>query len=143
MEENVLKDFETFKEFPDNKLKITSNSPYYLIKKSKKSFIARKNIDFISSINILGIDRLITKSSYYNVVDGNLVYQNKSISNIDGSNKEYFDKEEKVKIFLLSEILNISENGVYYISSENINSLIEFKEENAKTYNMKPRKFYF
>ena len=33
MEENVLKDFETFSEFPDKYLKVNSTSNYFLIKK--------------------------------------------------------------------------------------------------------------
>ena len=47
MEENVLKDFETFNEFPDKYLKINKNSNYYFIRKIKEDFITKVNIDSI------------------------------------------------------------------------------------------------
>ena len=63
MEENVLKDFETFSEFPDKYLKVSKNSSYYFIKKSGENFVAKRSLDSLSTVNIFNKDKsLITKA---------------------------------------------------------------------------------
>lgn len=143
MEENVLKDYETFSEFPDNYLKVNKNSNYYLIKIRRESFITKKMIDSVEVLEILGVKKLLTQKSYYDVNDGELVFHTRVISNLDGSDKEFIDVEKYIEITPLSSILNISENGVYYLTSEDIEPLVTYKEEGAKEYGLKPRKNYF
>lgn len=143
MEENVLKDFETFSEFPDKYLKVSKNSSYYFIKKSGENFVAKRSLDSLSTVNIFNKDKLLTKKSYYDVSTGSLILKTVSIKDIDGNNEEFVENKNNVDIISLSSILNINENGVYYLSKEDINTLVNYKEGSAKTYNLKPRKYYF
>lgn len=143
MEENVLKDYETFSEFPDKYLKVSKNSNYYLIKKRRESFITKKMIDSIETLEILGVQKLLIQKSYYDVTDGELIFHTRVISDLDGSNKEFLDIEKDIEISMLSSVLNISESGVYYLAQEDIEPLVTYKEKGAKEYGLKPRKNYF
>lgn len=143
MEENVLKDYETFSEFPDKYLKVSKNSNYYLIKKKRESFISKKMIDSIETLEILGVQKLLMQKSYYDVNNGELIFHTRVISDLDGSNKEFIDIEKYIEIIPLSSVLNIKENGVYYLTGEDIEPLVTYKEEGAKQYGLKPRRNYF
>ena len=143
MEENVLKDFETFNEFPNKYLRVNSNSNYYFIQKLNKNFITKKNIDSISTINIFNKEKIVMKKSYIDVNTGLVALKVGSIKNVDGDNEEFIYNEDDVKIISLSSILNIKGNDVYYLSKEDIETIVNFKEENAKTYNLESRKYYF
>ena len=135
--------FETFKEFPEKSLKISSSSNYYFIKKLNDDFITKRNIDSISNINVLGINKLLTEKSYYNVLDGSLVLKTRSISDMDGKNEEFFESLDKIEIIRFSSILNIKGNSVYYLTKDEIEGLINYKECSAKTYKNIPKKNYF
>ena len=131
MEENVLKDFETFEEFPDKYLKVSKDSNYYYIKKDNIACIARRNIDLISSN---GIDTTVFLS-YYSVLDGHLVSKTRITNKtriLDGAN-----------IISLSEIFNIDNNDSYKLTKEDVDTLTDFKEENSKNYSKLPKKYYF
>jgi len=143
MEENVLKDFETFNEFPDKYLKVNKSSNCYLVNKNGKKFITKKILDSVTILEILGSQKILTVRSYYDINNGELILNTKSISNVDGINEEFLEKEENVEIDSLSNILNIDENGSYYLLKEDIDKIVNFKEESAKTYGLKPRKYYF
>lgn len=143
MEENVLKDFETFNEFPDKYLKINKNSNYYFIRKIKEDFITKVNIDSIYNLKVFNKDKIITEKSYYDVVTGNLILKTRSIRDIETNTEELINHEEKVEINSLNSIFNVQENGVYYLSREDLNILLNYKEESAKTYGLKPRKNFF
>lgn len=143
MEENVLKDFETFNEFPDKYLKVNKSSNCYLVNKNGKKFITKKILDSVTILEILGSQKILTVRSYYDINNGELILNTKSISNVDGINEEFLEKEENVEIDSLSNILNIDENGIYYLLKEDIDKIVNFKEESAKTYGLKPRKYYF
>lgn len=143
MEENVLKDFETFNEFPDKYLKINKNSNYHFIKKLKECFITKENLDSMYTLKVLNKDKIILEKSYYDVVTGNLVLNTRSIRDIKTDTEELINPEENVEKISLSSILNIDENGVYYLCREDINTLVNYKEESSKTYGLKPRKNYF
>ena len=143
MEENVLKDFETFNEFPEKYLKVNKSSNYYLVSKNGKKFVAKKMLDSVTFLEVLGSQKILTVRSYYDINSGELVLSTKGISNVEGINEEFLEMEEKVEINSLSSILNIDENGIYYLLKEDIDELINFKESNAKTYGLKPRKYYF
>lgn len=129
MEENVLKSFETFDEFPNKYLKVNSNSNYYFIRKKDNNFVTKKNIDLISNITK---EQVLVKSSYYDVISGNLIYKEAFISDINGKSKEII-KCEDVKIILLSTIFNVKGNGMYYLTKDDINVLVSY-EEKSKTY---------
>ena len=143
MEENVLKDFEIFNEFPEKYLKVNKSSNCYLVNKNGKKFITKKILDSVTVLEILGSQKILTVRSYYDINNGELILNTKSISNVDGTNEEFLEKEENVEIDSLSNILNIDENGIYYLLKEDIDKIVNFKEESAKTYGLKPRKYYF
>lgn len=143
MEENVLKDFETFNEFPEKYLKVNKSSNCYLVNKNGKKFITKKILDSVTVLEILGSQKILTVRSYYDINNGELILNTKSISNVDGTNEEFLEKEENVEIDSLSNILNIDENGIYYLLKEDIDKIVNFKAECAKTYGLKPRKYYF
>jgi len=137
MEEAVLKDFETFNEFPDKYLKVNSSSSYYLVKKNNNEFVTKRNIDLISIINIFSNQKLLLVKSYYDVNTGELILNTKSISNIDRSNEEFIEPQKDVFITHLNSILNIEGNNEYYLSKEDINNLTNYEK---KSYNKVKRK---
>lgn len=143
MEENVLKDFETFNEFPDKYLKVDKSSNYYLVNKNGEKFVAKKMLESVTILEILGSQKILTVKSYYDINNGELIASTKSISDSNGTSEEFLEKEENVEIDSLNSILNIDENGVYYLLKEDIDEIVNFKESNAKTYGLKPRKYYF
>ena len=116
MEENVLKDFETFNEFPEKYLKVNKSSNCYLVNKNGKKFITKKILDSVTVLEILGSQKILTVRSYYDINNGELVFHTRVISNLDGSDKEFIDVEKYIEITPLSSVLNISENGVYYLT---------------------------
>lgn len=143
MGENVLKDFETFNEFPDKYLKVNKNSNCYLVNKNWEKFVAKRILESVTILEILGNQKILTVRSYYDINNGEVVLNTKSISDSDGRNEEFLEMEENIEINSLRSILNIGENGVYYLEQQDIAVLVNFKKENAKTYGLKPRKCYF
>lgn len=134
MEEIYLKEDETFFEYPNKYLKITSDSNIYYIKLNNKKYIAKSNIDSLESTNDLNTNILI--QSFYNVLDGSKVLTRKKIISKD---KAIASTNFNAKIIRLSKILNLTGNGVVEFSINDINTILEYKEEKAKKY----RKFYF
>ena len=143
IEENILKNFETFEKFPNKKIMVIKNSNYYYISKDDKNYIAQKKIEWKSSIEVDGVQKLLIKSNYYNVIDGSLVCQVKFISEVNKKNKKIIENGNNIKIILLSDVLNINDNGVYYLTKEDIEILMNYKNANSTTYGMKPKKNYF
>ena len=143
MAENVLKDLETFDEFPEKVLLINKNSDYYYVNKDGKNYVTEKNIDLITNIEVSEEDKIFVKSSYYSVLDGTLICKTEFISDIDGKTKDFIKSADNIEIIRLNKILNINENGVSYLTKEDIEIIMNYKEESAKTYGMKPKKGYF
>lgn len=143
MGENVLKDLETFDEFPDKILVVNNNSDYYYITKEEKNFVTERNIDSISNIDVDGEEKVLVKSSYYDVINGSLICKTEFISDINKKNKKFTKCDENIKIISLNDVLNINGIQESYLTKEEIETLINYKEENAKTYGMTPRENYF
>ena len=143
MRENVLKDLQTFYEFPEKILIVNNNSDYYYINKDGKNYVTERNLDLITNIEICGEEKIFVKSSYYSVLDGSLICKTEFTSDIDGKSKDFIKCQDNIKIIRLNKILNINENGVSYLTKEDIKIIMNYKEEEAKTYGMKPKKGYF
>lgn len=143
IEENILKKFETFEQFPNKKIMVIRNSNYYYISKDDKHYIAQKKIEWKSNIEVAGVQKCLVKSNYYNVINGSLVCQVKFINEVNKKNKKIVENGNNIQIILLSDILNINDNGVYYLTKEDIETIINYKEESAKTYGMKYKTNYF
>ncbi len=134
MDEIYLKQEETFFEYPDKYLKIKSNSNLYYIEIDGNKFVARSNIDSLESTLDSNVN--ILTQSFYSVLDGMKVL---SCKKVILNNKVVASTKSDVKIIRLSKILNLTGNSVVEFSLDDINTLLDFKEEKAKQY----RKFYF
>ena len=137
MEENVLKDFETFDEFPNKYLKVNESSNYYLINKKGKKFVAKKKLHVVT-IEVFRKQKIVCVSKYYDINNEQLVMQTKSISNLDGTNEEHFEIKDVISITSLSSVLDLDKNGVCYLLKEDVDDLI--KEEQPKVYKLKLKK---
>lgn len=124
MEENVLKDFETFNEFPDSYLEIKSDSEYYYVGKKTESFVAKRKVDLVSTVRIYSKEKVLEVESYYDVFNGNKILKTESISNLDGRNKEFVKKDDGVKIIPLNSILE-EESEIIYLSRKDVTKLIK------------------
>lgn len=121
MEENVLKNFETFLEYPDKYLKVGKNSNLYYIKNDNQTYIARENIDslFYQEPNLFSCEK-----SYYDVIDG------KKVLTI----KPYTLKNNKSRVILLNSLLD--NNTELYLGLSDIEKLInsnQKRKEKIKT----------
>lgn len=134
MDEIYLKEEETFFEYPDKYLRIKSNSNLYYIEIDGNKFVARSNIDSLESTLDSNVN--ILTQSFYSVLDGMKVL---SCKKVILNNKVVASTKSNVKIIRLSKILNLTGNSVVEFSLDDINTLLDFKEEKAKQY----RKFYF
>lgn len=134
MDEIYLKQEETFFEYPDKYLRIKSNSNLYYIEIDDNKFVARSNIDSLESTLDSNVN--ILTQSFYSVLDGMKVL---SCKKVILNNKVVASTKSDVKIIRLSKILNLTGNSVVDFSLDDINTLLNFKEEKAKQY----RKFYF
>lgn len=134
MDEIYLKQEETFFEYPDKYLRIKSNSNLYYIEIDDNKFVARSNIDSLESTLDSNVN--ILTQSFYSVLDGMKVL---SCKRVILNNKVVASTKSDVKIIRLSKILNLTGNSVVEFSLDDINTLLDFKEEKAKQY----RKFYF
>ncbi len=134
MDEIYLKQEETFFEYPDKYLRIKSNSNLYYIEIDNNKFVARSNIDSLESTLDSNVN--ILTQSFYSVLDGMKVL---SCKKVILNNKVVASTKSDVKIIRLSKILNLTGNSVVDFSLDDINTLLNFKEEKAKQY----RKFYF
>ena len=127
MDKRVLMDFETFDEFPDKYLCVNKDSSYYFIRKENETFVAKRNIELISSN---GYDDTYIIFGYYNVLDGSLVFKTKIINK---NNKKTIE-DCGAQVFLLSKILNIKNNSSPYLSKEDIENIVALKETDQKVY---------
>lgn len=134
MDEIYLKQEESFFEYPDKYLRIKSNSNLYYIEIDDNKFVARSNIDSLESTLDSNVN--ILTQSFYSVLDGMKVL---SCKKVILNNKVVASTKSDVKIIRLSKILNLTGNSAVDFSLDDINTLLNFKEEKAKQY----RKFYF
>ena len=136
MSTKILKDFETFEEFPDGVLEINSNTNLVYIEKENETFIAREILKKMSGDN----SNLEYELKYKDVINNNVILT----AEIKKENEEtvisYPKEPFKVyQIIHLNEILNIKENNPYYLSLEDIMNLYSFKEQEPT----EKRKYYF
>jgi len=136
MHKKILKDFETFEEFPDGVLEINNNTNLVYIQKGTETFIAREFLKKLFEDN----SSIEYELKYKDVID-NKVRLTAEIKKENGKTVINYPKEpfKVYQVIHLNEILNIKENNSYYLSLEDIISLCSFKEEESK----EKRKYYF
>ena len=118
MEENILKDFETFDEFPNKYMLIDKNSSYYYVKLNDEGFIAKRNIKKIS-FDGKNVEVLL---SYYNVIDGSLILNTKKTHTEFEVLKEFFG----AYVLSLNKLFTITDNEKYYLNKNDIKEIINF-----------------
>ena len=129
MEKNVLKDFQTFEEFPEKYLLLDEKSNAFYVKVQEECFIARRRINYVSNVKP-DSDILKYKNSYYNVVNGKCIVKLSFFSSLEEQNDYIMDAEGEIKILPLSKILNLKNNKKYYLSRDDIELLVNFEKEN-------------
>lgn len=136
MDAKILKDFETFEEFPDGVLEIKNNTNLVYIQKGTDAFVAREYLKKISGDNT----NLEYELKYRDVINNKVILtaeiKNENVKTIINYPKEPF---KVYQVANLDEILNIKENSPYYLSFEDIVNLCSFKEEEPT----EKRKYYF
>lgn len=136
MDARILKDFETFEEFPDGVLKIDKNTNLVYIQKGTETFVAREYLKKMSGDN----SNLEYELKYKDVID-NKVRLTAEIKKQNEKTIINYPKEpfKVYGIIHLNEILNVKENSPYYLTLEDIINLCSFKEEEST----EKRKYYF
>lgn len=136
MNEKVLKDFETFEEFPSAVLEIKPNTNLVYIEKGTGAFIAREVIKKAS-----GDDSNVEYELKYRDVVNNKVRLTAEIKRENGTTVISYPKEpfEVYKVIHLDEILKVKQNSPYYFTLEDIKNIDSFKEQEP----IERRKYYF
>lgn len=125
MNELLLRSYETFSEIPDGKLLVTENSNLMYIRIGRFAFIAR---EFVDSVTNEGASATY-KISYLNVKSPEKILELEIIKNINNNEKQVLNTMEDIEIISLSKILNIKGNGVSILSKNDIDNLLDFKQE--------------
>lgn len=136
MSEKILKDFETFEEYPEAVLEIKPNTNLVYIQKGEETFVAR---EFLKKMT--GDDSSVEYVLKYKDVINNKVKLTAEIKNENGTTVINYPKEpfKVYQIIHLDEILNIKYNDRYYFSLNDVITLCNFKEQEA----IEKRKHYF
>ena len=136
MGKNELEDFhvQNFEEVPNGYLLVDNNSNYFYIKYLSKSFVAIQNIDLVTIDKIDCVDRIVIEKSYYDVRNGDFILEDCSIYSITEKEKVNSNIDKDTKIIPLSDMLNIKENGILYLSLDDINNIINLYEKKKKIY---------
>lgn len=136
MDAKILKDFETFEEFPDGVLEVKNNTNLVYIQKGTETFVAREFLKKVSGDN----SNLEYELKYKDVVDNRVKLTAEIIKTTDKTVISYPKEPFKIyQLIHLNEILNIKENNPYYLTLEDIINLCSFKEEEPT----EKRKYYF
>ena len=126
MSTKILKDFETFEEFPNGVLEIKSNTNLVYIEKENGTFIAREFFKKVSSDNL----NLQYEIKYKNVINNDIILTAKIIKENNKTIINYPKEFLKVyQVTHLNEILNIKGNDSYYLTLEEIINLYSYKQE--------------
>ena len=125
MNELLLRSYETFSEIPEGKLLVTENSNLMYIRIGRFAFIAREFVDSVTNEDT----STTYKISYLNVKDHKRILELEIIKNINNNEKRVLNKREDVEIIPLSKILNIKGNGVSILSQNDVDNILNFKEE--------------
>ena len=125
----TLKNNATFYELPDAVLKVTEKSNLVRIQKGDKAFVAREIIDSIIAEN----DIATYIVNYYDVIDGSKVLSleiKRSVITNEVLNPEV---TKNIDMMHLSKIFNVTYDSVRYLNLDEVNALINYKEEKSFT----------
>lgn len=132
MIKKVLKDFETFEEFPNGYLCINNKSSYYFIMIGLKRYITKKQID---SVQVNENQNVIIEERFCDVKDGSSILRTRNIVSSKYNIIEYINCIEPIKVILLSSILK--ENETFYLSKKGIDCITRVNNKQLKPKNSK------
>lgn len=133
MEQKILTDFDSFEEYPNGLLRISSDSNLFYVEIDGNKYIVREMLERFKNNGT----ELTYNKNYYEVLKNELVFSCECIKSlIDGKTT---CKTENIKLIKLSEILNLRGNSVSNFDKEDIEKLIGYKGEKSQN----PRKYYF
>ena len=134
MEAKILKSEESFYEFPDGILEITKKSNLVYINMQDNVYIAKEVIKSVLHHE----DKIDYIINYYDVKNNEKILKLSIEKSLDSAKLGCISNHKDLKIIPLTNILNIRESSVVYYTLEDIDTLINFKEEKAsfakKTY---------
>lgn len=125
MNELLLRSYETFDEIPEGKLLVTQNSNLMYVRIGRFAFIAREFVDSVMNEDT----NAICKISYLNVKDQKKLLELEIVKNFNTNENQVLNKRADVQIIPLSIMLNIKGNGVAILTQNDVDSLLDFKEE--------------
>ena len=125
----TLKNNATFYELPDAVLKVTEKSNLVRIQKGDKAFVAREIIDSIIAEN----DIATYIVNYYDVIDGSKVLSLEIKRSVITNKVLNPEVTKNIDIILLSKIFNVTYDSVRYLNLDEVNALINYKEEKSFT----------
>lgn len=125
MEELILRNYESFNENPLGVLLVKKNSNLMYLRIARNAFIVREFIDNIISDN----DSVKYVISYYNVKNSEKVLTLTIEKTLSSNEIKTSDKKEYINIIPLSEILNIKDDKITTLCMEDIDNIVNFKEE--------------
>ena len=128
MEDQILKNYESFDEKMDAILLVGNNSNLMYIKKGEDIFIAH---EFINSV-ITDNSNIIYTTTYYNVKDNKKILELKIVKTLAGGIVTYSNEDSKVQILPLSKLLNIKGNSKYYLTEQDVDTLINYNKKSIK-----------
>lgn len=125
MEELILRNYESFTENPLGVLLVKENSNLMYLRIARKAFVVREFIDNIVSDN----DNIKYVICYYDVKNNEKVLTLSLERSLFSGEIKKSNKREDMNIIPLSKILNIKDNERTILSMEDIDNIINFKEE--------------
>ena len=128
MKEIILGSYDTFDEIPEGLLLVKENSNLMYIRIGSDVFIAREFIDTVLADNTNYSFIL----SYYNVKNNEKILTLEVKKDIEKDTTLMTSIKSNTNIIRLSKVLNIKNNKVIMLSLEDINNLIDFKEQYIK-----------
>lgn len=125
----TLKNNATFYELPDAVLKVTEKSNLVRIQKGDKAFVAREIIDSIIAEN----DIATYIVNYYDVIDGSKVLSLEIKRSVITNKVLNPEVTKNIDMMHLSKIFNVTYDSVRYLNLDEVNALINYKEEKSFT----------
>lgn len=123
MEEQILRNFETFEEIPEGLLELKEGSNLIYIRYDREVYVAREFFDSVISDNL----NVIYTVSYLDVRDNKNILTLLIKKSLVDNSIEFLNKREDINIIPLNEVLSIKGNKCFYIGLDDINIITKYK----------------
>ena len=135
MSEQILKDYETFEELPNNYLLINDKSNVFYLINEDKTFIVREQLKKC----VLNKEKRTVEieKNYLNVINGDVVANISKVCFLDNNDQSIELGNIKIYIETLQNILNIKGNNKCLLTFDDVKILTHLNEEKNKEYSKK------